>query len=107
MADEQNQQKQDGDKDSTGTQTDGFNADKLGQASSYDDPTQIAQQMQHGDASQGDPDARSTAGATAFKDTEEGRTDKDTTHHVHTPDHKDSTIHRTKEDAETDPNEQD
>jgi len=84
MADEQNLQKQDGDKDSTGTQNEGFTADELGQASIYDDSTLIAQQMQRGDESQGDPDARSTAGATAFKDTEEGRTDKDTTEHVGT-----------------------
>lgn len=86
MADEQNQQKQGGDMDSTDTQTDGFSADELGQASIYDDPTQIAQQMQRGDESQGDPDARGTAGATTFKDTEEGRTDKDTTAHADTPD---------------------
>ena len=86
MADIQNQQKQDGDKESTETQNEGFSADKLGQASIYDDATQIAQQMQRGDESQGDPDARSTAGATAFRDTEEGRTDKDTTTHAAAPD---------------------
>lgn len=80
-ADEQNKQKQSGDMDSTGTEREGFSADELGQASIYDDPTQIAQQMQRGDESQGDPNARATAGATDFKDTEEGRTDKDTVPH--------------------------
>ncbi len=88
MADTQNQQKQDGDKDSTQTQSEGFSADKLGQASIYDDATQIAQRIQRGEESQGDSDARGTAGATAFKDTEEGRTDKDTTEHADTPDRK-------------------
>lgn len=78
MTNEQNKQKQSGDKDSTDTQAEGFSADELGAASAYDDPTLIAQQMQRGDESQGDPDARSTAGATAFKDTNEGRADKDT-----------------------------
>ncbi len=78
MANEQNKQKQSGDKDTTDTQAEGYTAEELGQASAYDDSTSIAQQMQRGDESKGDANARSTAGATDFKDTEEGRTDKDT-----------------------------
>lgn len=83
-ANEQNRQKQSGDKDTTGAEREGFSADELGQASIYDDPTQIAQQMQRGDESKGDPNARDTAGATDFKDMEEGRTDRDTTQHTAT-----------------------
>ena len=58
MASEQNNQKQDGDKDSTDTGRDNFSADELGAASIYDDPTQIAQQMRRGDESQGDANDR-------------------------------------------------
>lgn len=80
-ANEQNKQKQSGDLDTTDTTRDGFSADELGEASIYDDPTQIAQQMRRGDESQGDPNDRDVVGATNFKDTEEGRTDRDTTAH--------------------------
>lgn len=80
-ADELNKQKQSGDADTTDTARDGFTAEELGQASIYDDPTQIAQQMRRGDESQGDPNERDVVGATNFKDLEEGRTDRDTTTH--------------------------
>jgi len=80
-ANEQNQQKQSGDADTTDTARDGFTAEELGQASIYDDPTQIAQQMRRGDESQGDPNDRDEVGATNFKDTEEGRADRDTVPH--------------------------
>ncbi len=56
----------------------GFTAEELGEASIYDDATQIAQQMRRGDETQGDPNSRDIAGVAAFKDTEEGRTDRDT-----------------------------
>lgn len=78
MASEPRQQKQSADKDSTDAEREGFSADDLGAASAYDDPTQIAQQMRRGDESQLDPNNRDVVGATDFKDTEEGRTDKDT-----------------------------
>lgn len=81
MANKQNQQKQDGDKDQTQTAQDGFTAEELGQASIYDDPTMVAQQIRRGDESKGDPNARDEVGATDFRDTEEGRADKDTTAH--------------------------
>jgi hypothetical protein len=81
-ANEQNQQKQSGDADTTDTERDGFTAEELGQASIYDDPTQIAQQMRRGDESQGDPNDRDAVGATNFKDLEEGRTDRDTVEHA-------------------------
>lgn len=64
--------------DEENPERDGFTAGELGAASSYDDATQMAQQMRRGDESKGDPDSRDTAGATSFKDTEEGRTDRDT-----------------------------
>jgi hypothetical protein len=80
-ANEQNKQKQSGDMDTTDTEREGFSADELGQASIYDDTTQIAQQMRRGDESKGDPNARDTVGATDFKDTEEGRNDQDTVSH--------------------------
>lgn len=78
MADEQNRQKQSGDMDTTDAQAEGFSADELGAASIYDDPTQIAQQMRRGDETKGDPNARDAAGATAVKDTQQGRADQDT-----------------------------
>jgi hypothetical protein len=81
MAQEPRTQKQSLDKDSTDTEREGFSADELGAASIYDDPTQIAQQMRRGDESQPGADDRDVVGATDFKDTEEGRTDKDTVPH--------------------------
>lgn len=60
------------------TEREGFNPEELGQASSYEGETEMAQRMRRGDESEGDPDSRDTAGATRFKDTEEGRTDRDT-----------------------------
>ena len=74
-------QKQSLDKDSTGTERGGYLADELGAASIYDDPTQIAQQMRRGDEPQGDANDRDIVGATDFKDTNEGRSDKDTVLH--------------------------
>ncbi len=78
-ANEQNKQKQSGDMDTTDTEREGFSADELGQASIYDDATQIAQQMRRGDESKGDPNARDTAGATDPNDTTQEREDRDTT----------------------------
>ena len=68
MTDDQNRQKQSGDKDTTGTQADGFSAEELGQASAYDDPTLISQQIRRGDESKGDANDRDRVGATDTKD---------------------------------------
>lgn len=65
-------------------QQEGFTAEELGEASIYDDATQMAQQMRRGDESKGDPNERDIAGTTHFKDMEEGRTDKDTVPHANT-----------------------
>ncbi len=81
-------------------QQDGFTAEELGAASGYDDATQIAQQMRRGDESQGDPDSRDTAGATAFKDTEEGRTDRDTVPHARDANNADTTMRETMSPSE-------
>lgn len=78
MSPEPKTQKQSLDKDTTDTQLEGFSADELGAASIYDDPTQIAQQMRRGDESQPNPNDRDLVGATTFKDTNEGREDRDT-----------------------------
>lgn len=72
-----NEQKQDADQ-SGGTVQEGFSSDELGQQSSYDDATTMQRQIQRGDETKGDPNQRDHAGATDFKDTEEGRTDRDT-----------------------------
>lgn len=79
MSSEQNQQKQSGDRDATQTAREGFTAEELGEASIYDDQTQIAQQMRRGDESEGDPDARDVVGATSVQNTNEARQDQDTT----------------------------
>ena len=83
MANQQNKQKQSADKDqgSQQVQQDNFTAEELGQASIYDDPTVIAQQMRRGDESKSDPNSRDVVGATDLKDIEEGRTDQDTAPH--------------------------
>ena len=83
MSNEQTKQKQSADKDQAPQQVrqDGFSAEELGQASIYDDPTTIAQQMRRGDESKSDPDSRDVVGATNFKDTEAGRTDQDSAPH--------------------------
>lgn len=72
-----NEQKQDADRPES-TEREGFSTNQLGQQSSYDDATTIQSQIQRGDETKGDADARDTAGATEFKNTPEGRTDRDT-----------------------------
>lgn len=64
-----------------------LSADELGAQSSYEGETEMLRRMQRGDESKGDADARDTAGATAFKDTNEGRTDRDTTSGGEAEDH--------------------
>ncbi len=79
MTNEDNQQKQGGDKDASQTEREGFSAEELGQASIYDDQTTIAQQMRRGDESKGDADKRDAVGAANAEDTSEGRQNRDTT----------------------------
>ncbi len=66
MPNEFNQQKQDADKDPDpqNVKRDGFSAEELGEASAYNDTTEMAQQMRRGDESQGDPNERDAVGAT-------------------------------------------
>ena len=56
----------------------GYTAEELGEASSYEDATQMAQQMRRGDESKGDPNDRDTAGATPVSETNDMREDRDT-----------------------------
>lgn len=65
MPSEFNHQKQDADKDRDpeNVERDGFTAEELGEASAYNDTTELAQQMRRGDESQGDPNERDAVGA--------------------------------------------
>lgn len=66
MQDEFNKQKQDADedKDPQNVEQDGFTAQELGEASAYNDTTEIAQQMRRGDETKGDPNERDAVGDT-------------------------------------------
>lgn len=66
MPEEFNRQKQeaDEDKDPANVERDGFSAEELGEASSYDSTTEMAQMMRRGDESKGDPNDRDVVGAT-------------------------------------------
>ena len=65
MPNEFNKQKQeaDEDRDPQNVKRDGFTAEELGEASSYTDVTEIAQQMRRGDETKGDPNERDVVGA--------------------------------------------
>ncbi len=52
--------------------------EEIGEQSIYEGETDARRRMRRGDESEGDPDERDVAGATALRDTEEGRTDRDT-----------------------------
>jgi len=66
MPNEFNKQKQEADEDRhpQNVEREGFTAEELGEASSYNDTTEIAQQMRRGDETKGDPDDRDVVGAT-------------------------------------------
>ena len=66
MPNEFNKQKQEADKDRDpqNVERDGFTAEELGEASAYNDSTEIAQQMRRGDETKGDPNDRDIVGAT-------------------------------------------
>lgn len=78
MADEMNEQKQGGDKESTQTAREQYSAEEVGQASIYDDSTTVAQQMRRGNEGGENADDRDAVGATPVENTEEERTDRDT-----------------------------
>ncbi len=80
-----NSSKQNADKPSADAQQDSLNAEEIGAASIYDDSTDAMRQMRRGNEAEGDADTRDVAGAPDFKDTEEGRTEKDTVTHANTP----------------------
>ena len=66
MPNEFNKQKQeaDEDRDPQNVELEGFTAAELGEASAYNDATEIAQQMRRGDETKGDPNDRDVVGAT-------------------------------------------
>ncbi len=66
-------------------QQDGFTAEELGEASSYEGTTEMGQRMRRGNEEEQNKDDRDVAGATDFADTPEGRSDKDTVDHANTP----------------------
>ena len=54
--------------------------EEIGEQSIYEGETEMQSRILRGDETQGDPDSRDVAGATAVRDTEEERTDRDTSH---------------------------
>ena len=66
MPSEFNKQKQeaDEDRDPQNVEREGFTAAELGEASAYNDSTELAQQMRRGDETKGDPNDRDAVGAT-------------------------------------------
>jgi len=58
----------------------GLTAEELGEQSIYEGETEMQSRILRGDESKGDSDSRDVAGSTAVRDTEEGRTDRDTLH---------------------------
>ena len=66
MQNEPNKAKQEADEDGApkNVEIDGFTAAELGEASAYNDSTELAQQMRRGDESEGDPNDRDAVGAT-------------------------------------------
>lgn len=57
----------------------GWNAEKLGEQSSYDDETEIGRRLRRGDETKGDADARDAAGTIPLAEMPEQREDQDTT----------------------------
>ena len=66
MPNEFNKQKQEADEDRNpqDVKREGFSSEELGEASSYTDSTEMAQQMRRGDETIGDPNDRDVVGAT-------------------------------------------
>ncbi|HEY8559218.1 MAG TPA: hypothetical protein VIL74_02360 [Pyrinomonadaceae bacterium] len=72
MRKEVNKQKQDADEDRApeSVERDGFTAEELGEASSYDATTEMSQMMRRGDETEGDPDNRDVVGASNAANTD-------------------------------------
>ncbi len=66
MENKSNRQKQDADKDRDPetVEQEGFTAEELGEASSYDATTEMAQMIRRGNESEGDPNDRDVVGDT-------------------------------------------
>lgn len=62
------------------SKSDELTPQEIGEQSIYEGETEMQSRILRGDESQGDPDSRDVAGATAVRDTEEERTDRDTHH---------------------------
>ena len=56
----------------------GWNAEELGEQSSYEGVTEISRRLRRGDETRGDPDARDVAGATPDEDSPNEREVRDT-----------------------------
>jgi hypothetical protein len=55
----------------------GWDAEELGEQSSYEGKTEIARRLRRGDETVGDPNTRDVAGAVPEKDTPHGREARD------------------------------
>jgi hypothetical protein len=55
----------------------GWNAEELGEQSTYEDTTEISRRLRRGDETVGDPNARDVAGVIPVKDTPHGREARD------------------------------
>jgi len=75
MPNEFNKQKQeaDEDRDPENVERDGFTAEELGEASAYNDTTEMAQQMRRGDETEGDPNDRDVVGATTAANNDDNK----------------------------------
>jgi hypothetical protein len=58
----------------------GWNAEDLGEESSYEKETEISRRLRRGNETAGDPDARDVAGAVPEEDTPHGRERRDRPH---------------------------
>ncbi len=62
------------------SKSDELTAEEIGEQSIYEGETEMQSRILRGDETEGDPDSRDVAGATAVRDTPEERTDRDTHH---------------------------
>lgn len=62
------------------SKSDELTAREIGEQSIYEGETEMQSRILRGDETEGDPDSRDVAGATAVGDTTEERTDRDTPH---------------------------
>ena len=62
------------------SKSDELTAREIGEQSIYEGETEMQSRILRGDETKGDSDARDVAGATAVRDTDNERTDRDTPH---------------------------